>query len=242
MTTVERLKALLKERKIAVSTLEKACGMSNAYISQLKKGSIPADRLFVIADYLHVSPRWLVFGSDDAEYKSEIEKGYESLDRHGRQVVDAVLSAEIERCEQNRAEVEKVTYIRHYLSSPAAGVNGLVSGEDYEDIPLPPDAPKGADYCLTVSGDSMEPFIRDGDMVYVKADDPIHDFDVGVFCVDGCTYVKQLCRGYDGTVYLLSANPLREDSNITVHRDSTSSLVCFGRVMLQRKLPQPEYN
>ena len=242
MNTVERIKAVLKERKIAVSALEKACGMSNAYISQLKKGSIPADKLFSVADYLHVSPRWLALGDDAVEYQSEIEKNYESLDKHGRQVVDAVLSAEVERCKQNRAEVDKVTYIRHYLSSPAAGVNGMVSGEDYEDIPLPADAPSGADFCLTVSGDSMEPFIRDGDMVYVKADDPISDFDVGVFCVDGCTYVKQLCRGYDGTVYLLSANPLREGANITVRRDSTSSLVCFGRVMLRRKLPQPRYN
>ena len=52
MNAVERVKMICKERKIPLSRLERECGFANGYISQLKKGSIPADRLQIIADYL----------------------------------------------------------------------------------------------------------------------------------------------------------------------------------------------
>lgn len=176
-------------------------------------------------------PRWLQI----------IREKYSSLDAHGKTVVDYVLNEEFDRCMSEEQETEHI-FIRHYLYSPAAGVNGLVSGEDYEDIPLPHDAPNGADYCLTVSGDSMSPYINDGDLVFVKEDEPLQAFDVGVFCVDGATYVKQYCPSYNGAVYLLSANPLRADANVVIKKDSTSSLICFGKVLLKRKLPQPVYD
>ena len=87
----------------------------------------------------------------------------------------------------------------------------------------------------------MEPYIKDGSLVFVKEDAPLNPMDVGVFFVDGSTYVKQYVPSYDGSVYLLSANPDREDANITISASSTSSLVCFGKVLLDKKLPEPSY-
>jgi transcriptional regulator with XRE-family HTH domain len=55
MNTVERIKTICKERKIAISKLEKDCGFANGYIGQLKKGTMPDDRLNTVADYLNVS-------------------------------------------------------------------------------------------------------------------------------------------------------------------------------------------
>lgn len=70
MTTIERIRAICKERGISISRLEKECGFANAYISQLKKGTMPADRLVRVAQYLEVSSSYLLFGeaelSDDA--------------------------------------------------------------------------------------------------------------------------------------------------------------------------------
>ena len=54
MNTVERVKSLCKERGVPVSRLEKACGFANGYIGQLKKGSVPADRLAKIASFFDV--------------------------------------------------------------------------------------------------------------------------------------------------------------------------------------------
>jgi transcriptional regulator with XRE-family HTH domain len=64
MNTVERIKSICKERKIPISRLEIGCGFSNAYISGLKKGTLPNDRLIKIAEYLDVSVEYLLYGED----------------------------------------------------------------------------------------------------------------------------------------------------------------------------------
>jgi transcriptional regulator with XRE-family HTH domain len=64
MNTVERIKAICKERKIAISKLEKDCGFSNGYIGQLRKGTVPDDRLIVIAEYLNLSVEYLMTGKE----------------------------------------------------------------------------------------------------------------------------------------------------------------------------------
>lgn len=62
MNSVERVKFICKKRKIAISKLEKDLGFSNGYISQLRKGVFPADRLALIAEYLSCSPEFLLYG------------------------------------------------------------------------------------------------------------------------------------------------------------------------------------
>ena len=54
MNQVENVKQICKEKGVAISKLEKECGFSNGYISQLRKGVFPTDRLIKIAKYLNV--------------------------------------------------------------------------------------------------------------------------------------------------------------------------------------------
>ena len=61
MNSVERVKAICKERKIPISRLEKDCGFANGYIGQLKKGSFPDDRAIKIADYLGITVNDLMY-------------------------------------------------------------------------------------------------------------------------------------------------------------------------------------
>lgn len=64
MNTVERIKAICKERKIAISALERECGFSNGYIGQLRKGVVPDDRLRKIATFLEVTTDYLMTGEE----------------------------------------------------------------------------------------------------------------------------------------------------------------------------------
>ena len=64
MNSVERVKAICKERKIAISKLERELNFSNGYIAQLRKGTFPADRLADIAAYLSVSTDYLLTGEE----------------------------------------------------------------------------------------------------------------------------------------------------------------------------------
>ena len=74
MNAVERVKSICKERKIAISKLEVDCGFSNAYISQLRKGTFPNDRLEIISKYLGVSVDYLMTGKEptDNRYSAEM--------------------------------------------------------------------------------------------------------------------------------------------------------------------------
>lgn len=62
--SVERVKAICKERKIPISRLESDLGFSNGYIGQLKKGVFPSDRLSKIAEYLDVTMDYLLTGQE----------------------------------------------------------------------------------------------------------------------------------------------------------------------------------
>ncbi len=76
MNAVERVRSICKERKIPISKLESDLGFGNAYISGLKRGMFPSDRLKAIAKYLNVSDDYLITGK---ERSPEIPKQAELL-------------------------------------------------------------------------------------------------------------------------------------------------------------------
>ena len=170
----------------------------------------------------------------EAVYNALNDAGQTEFLRYGR-----YLSEQPEyRADEPRGEI---TYIKHYLVPAAAGYASPIPGEDYELLPRDPGTPPLADVCITVRGDSMEPWIPDGSLVYVRRDAPLREFEAGVFFVDGDVYCKQWCVDYAGTLHLLSANPARQDANLRIPKDSGRSCVCFGKVLLSRPLPKPSY-
>ena len=263
--TLERILSLIpkkgdgKFKHGALAEFARSIGFKDGHIvSDWINGNASSyfNYLFEISAKYGVSVEWLKGETDDpvsnkvasaVSATNSISSRIAALDAHGRDAILALLACEEARmareAERSETEPQKVVkLIRHYFSSPAAGVGGMEAGEDYEDIPLQDDAPQNADYCLTVSGDSMEPYIEDGSMVYVQKDVRLDNFDVGVFIVDGVAYIKQYCRGYAGEQYLLSSNPKRRDANITIYPSGNQSFDYKGKVILKKKLPQPIYD
>ena len=166
-------------------------------------------------------------------YNSLNEAGQEKLMDYGEKL--------LEEPQYQAKKSRPVKYIKHYLIPAAAGYASPIEGEDYELIECSPSTPAGADFCISISGDSMEPYIHDGDLVYVRRDSPLSEFDVGVFFVDGDVFCKQWCVDYSGTLHLLSANEKRQDANIVIPRNSNRNCICFGKVILDSRLPKPIY-
>ncbi len=85
MNSVERVKKICKERKIPISRLEKDLGYSNGYIGQLRKGTFPSNRLLEISNYLGVSEKYLMTGTDEdgltEKDNNDIAKDLENLKR-----------------------------------------------------------------------------------------------------------------------------------------------------------------
>ena len=84
---------------------------------------------------------------------------------------------------------------------------GYPVGGGWDEVGLPEIADPNA-YALEISGDSMEPVFRDGDMVIVSPAAPIRRGDrVVVRTVGGEVMAKQLARRSARRVELRSLNP-----------------------------------
>lgn len=101
--------------------------------------------------------------------------------------------------------------------------------------------PSEADFAVGIQGNSMYPYINDGDTVYVKKDTDLSIGDVGIFCVDGAMYCKQYYIDEERNLTLLSANPRFKHTNVYVSAESGSYVKCYGKVLLGRRIDLPDY-
>lgn len=117
----------------------------------------------------------------------------------------------------------------------------LASEHEYDFITRSPDMPPEADFCLTVRDDAMSPYISPGDRVYIDVHRAPQEFEVGLFAIDGEVVLRQCCEDYAGTLHLLPANPARRDAALSFKKGARNYPSCLGCVILNKKLPPPEY-
>ena len=77
--SVQYVRDICKERKLAVSQLEKDCGFANGYLNPKKMTKIPYDRAIVIAQYLGISAESILNGPDAKAEKAPAETGKRSV-------------------------------------------------------------------------------------------------------------------------------------------------------------------
>ena len=89
--------------------------------------------------------------------------------------------------------------------------SGFPTGKGWDEIPLPSPNDEHA-YALEISGDSMRPAYRDGDVIVVSPGTPIRRGDrVVVRTTGGEVMVKELKRRTAKTLELQSLNPAHAD-------------------------------
>lgn len=174
----------------------------------------------------------------------QLAKDYETLDAHGRSTVRVVMDEELNRMEElaNLEELEpewEPKIINIFMDPSAAGPALGETGQDCEPYELKKDDPQGAEYAVRVQGDSMEPHFQDGSIAFVNHDQ-MRDGDIGIFCVDGSTVIKQW--HYDrmlGITYLFSLNRKRADADVVITRNSGRQCVWQGRVITKKRFDLP---
>lgn len=161
-------------------------------------------------------------------------KKYRALDERGRHMIDLMLDAEYEHCKCNQScDISKPSgrLIQFYQRLASAGTGQIV----FDDVPVDlieiPDIPEysKAKYAIGVNGDSMEPLYKDSDILLVEPANNINEGDIGIFIVDGQSYVKKL-----GNKTLVSINDKYDDIPITEDTE------CLGRVI--DKITDPQSN
>ena len=208
------------ERGVKKPSMDALIGLSRLYETSLDDlvGNAPAER----SEGLNLSRQELRLLSD-----------YRKADKAGRELIRLVSQLEAKRCEEKEKPEEKILrMIPRYFTPAAAGISAPLDGQDYEQIPVTGKTPDGADFAVTIQGESMEPLIHDGQTVYVHRQESLLSGQIGIFSVDGAMYCKTFLPQEDGSLLLRSENPGAQDCNVYVDAESSQNVRCYGRVLL----------
>ena len=112
--------------------------------------------------------------------------------------------------------------IKLYTIPAAAGSGTFLDSEHYVELDVDETVPESADFAVRVSGDSMEPRFFDGQVIFVKIQKRLDVGEIGVFSLNGDSYVKKLGNGK-----LISLNPRYKPITIC----EFDSFYIFGKVV-----------
>ena len=232
-----KLSKLMDMNGTNANELARKIGVSPQTIySIIKRDSKKADIevLLKLADTLGVTAEYFVddinTGNESGleQYsKEELNhlKKYHDLDPIGQPHVDAVLQWETERVkqiEQAASTPAATRMINYYYKLASAGTGQIVFDMPPTkriEIPAIPEYRK-ADYAIGVNGNSMEPVYHDGDTLLVEMTDHVEIGEIGIFLVNGESFVKKL-----GETELISLN--LGSKNIPLNENAR----CLGRVI-----------
>jgi len=243
------LKNILEKKNINVTQLSRETGISpQTLYSVIKRDNmkIDFDVLLKLCRALDV-PVQTFYGESyetpdmPTPEEWQILAQLRTLDPHGREAAQAIIKLENDRIKQEQEKEQepktaKTRIIPLYYTAAAAGYVSPAMGEDYE--PYEVSDQTTADFAAKIQGDSMEPYIEDGQIVLVRREG-VTNGDVGLFFVDGDMKCKQYCRDNFGNTYLFSLNRDRADADISIPSSSGITVCCFGKVLLSRCPPLP---
>ncbi|HBE13875.1 MAG TPA: hypothetical protein DCY74_06865, partial [Clostridiales bacterium] len=172
------------------------------------------ESVFKIAKYLNVTMDWLVLDEEDSSLPSEaisLWQSYESLDERGQRAIRLLLSHESSYSEKEKKMEESLPSLKPrvkipvYTSPAAAGEALPILSNEYTLVDAHKVPPRVA-FGIRISGDSMEPEIKDGSVVWVRNQETLYHDDIGIFTLNGESLCKQLYLK-DGKCRLISLNP-----------------------------------
>ena len=242
---VERILALIKQKGVSVSAVEKHLGFGNGAIKRFSTNSPSIDKIIVLSNFLNVSVEYILFGKETTEFLSEdvnqLIKYYNSLNDMEKGIVLgkaetlAELAAErvAEQKKENKTEQNDVidkclplngTCDKTYYNRAACAGTGLYLDEASAETITVRSTPEAlaADFAIHISGDSMEDEFHSGDIVLVESCPCVRKGEVGIFLIDGNVCIKE----YGGR-FLISFNKKYKPIDLSKHE----TVVCFGKVI-----------
>ncbi|WP_017767705.1 helix-turn-helix domain-containing protein [Streptococcus agalactiae] len=215
-----KLKQRRLDVKMSAQELADKLGVSKTTIYRYEKGEIikvPTETLEKIAKILNTTPGYFMGWSDKtedsiAESTPEILTIYNQLEQPRQRKVLDFAQEQLE--EQKKSKVTSIfdkfqdDYIKDYVEGlVAAGYGTFQEDNLHMEVMLrTSEVPDNYDTIAKVAGDSMEPLIKDNDLLFISITSQLDINDIGIFQVNGQNFVKKLKRDYDGSWYLQSLN------------------------------------
>ncbi|MBE6860055.1 MAG: helix-turn-helix transcriptional regulator [Ruminococcus sp.] len=156
-------------------------------------------------------------------------KKYRNLDEYGKRLVSEAVDIEHERCQ---AQKKLPTFIFRKLSENKASAGfgfNLNNPDEWREIEVvDTNEARRADFAVEVDGDSMEPTLHSGDIVYIVIEKNIPVGQLGLFIQNNNGYIKEA-----GSDCLISHN--KKYSNIY---PQSGNIECIGKVIGIASFPE----
>ncbi len=246
MSFSEQVKKVKAEKGITNEKLSARSGIPFSTINKIlsnDEANPKLDVVIAIAVALECPISYLIDGEGDFVNQSLSEEeralvcAYRNLDSHGKELVELVLKKEAERLAQKSekpsariltlSESNDVRYRRlPIFDLPASAGSGFfLDGDSAEELEIKVTRTSAlADFALRISGDSMEPRFKNGDLLLVKEQKELEYGELGIFIGDGEGFFKRFMGDC-----LRSLNPKYKDIPLS----SFTSFRCCGRVIGQ---------
>ena len=124
------------------------------------------------------------------------------------------------------AQAQHRKRLRVYETRVSAGRGNFLDSEFYTMFDVDENMAAGADFGVTISGDSMEPKYHDHDMIFVHSQETLENGEIGIFSLNGNAYIKKYLSDETGT-FLISLNKKYDPIPVNPEMDSFR---IFGRV------------
>lgn len=222
-STASRIKQIMSEQGLRqVDILNKSkpyqdqlgIKMSKSTLSQYVNGiqSPDQNRIYLLSKTLDINEAWLM-GFDVAKERTPDDERdnphsivyiYNQLEQPRQKKVYSFAEKQLE--EQNAVNDHSSIYL---VGQTAAGPGVSYSQINAEQINT--SVPNGADYALTVKGDSMEPLIKDGEIIFYKEQPTVENGEIAIVELNGQEVTCKKFYKEDNQVILKSINTDYDD-------------------------------
>lgn len=218
-----RLKKRMKELDIKGADITRAIGISSAGITKWNKGeAAPEQYLLPLAKFLQCDPQWLLHGTGSA---SKSNPNSEIGELHPYQLWSS----------NDPLSEEDYAFLPFFKDIEFQGGIGRTEMQDYNGYRLPfaksslyrSGVPSDQAFCVTLTGNSMEPLIPRGATIGINmADKNIKDGDIYAIRQDDLIRVKRLYRATGGKIRINSYNEAEYEDELA----DAAEVEIIGRV------------
>lgn len=202
MEIKNRLIQFIQHKQMTVKAFEESCGMSNGYISSMRKGLGTEKLNNVLTKYPDLNREWLLYGEGEMLKIDATASGAEGDTKEGVVMVPLLnLDA------RGGLSANEVTDTAEFVSG---------------QIPFGADLARKGDFAMMITGDSMYPRYPSGSYILLREIPMWREYlELSVPYLlelqDERRVAKIVCKGADREHYVLkSVNPDFEDTEISV--------------------------
>lgn len=204
--TVIDLKSRRLELGLTLEDVGDMVGVGKSTVRKWENGMIDnmkRDKIALLAHALQISPLQIL--SDDYQPTNNIISIYNQLNKPRQRKVYTFAQHQLDE-QNNGVEESSAIYL---VGQTAAGEPLEYSQINAEQINTT--VPSGADYALTVKGDSMEPLIKDGSIIFYKEQPTVENGEIAIVELNNNEVTCKKLYLYEDRVVLKSINEKYED-------------------------------